>query len=118
VLSKKHWRKITKEWKTEKSKGTHFPFPLSYDPPIEGHRQACPAKFISDSYCRAICSAFEQMGGQTSQLPGSNFREVFSGCPILPISPDAVAPLLIWLHYKGITIVPRAKDGGTEAPFL
>jgi hypothetical protein len=73
--------KSRKNGKTEKSKGTHFPFPLSYDPPIEGHRQACPAKFISDSYCRSNCSAFEQMGGQMSQLPGSNFLEVFERLP-------------------------------------
>jgi len=63
-------------------------FPSSYDPPMEGHRQACPAKFISDYRYRLNRLFFAgQRGGHPYYPSGSDFMEVLALNAILPSFP-------------------------------
>jgi hypothetical protein len=75
--------------KDRKIKGNSFPFSLpSYDPPIEGHRQACPAKFISDYRDRLNRLFFAgARGGHPYYLSGSDFMEVLALNAILASFP-------------------------------
>ena len=65
--------------KDRKNQGNSFPFSLPvYDPPMEGHRQACPAKFISDYRDRLNRLFFAGGKGRTSVLPiGFGFHGSF-----------------------------------------